>query len=208
MIYVLLAIALLGFLTVTLSRQNDQADGQEISDELAELYANELMEYVAAAENVVTMMIATGSEVNDLVFLNPASAGFSTGSHIHKVFHPQGGGLNYETASFPPFKNVVEPGWYFINSINIEWTPTAANDVILTAFEVENSVCRKINEAITGSTDIPIHTGIGANPQDHFVGGTDDFTATQCPECDGKPIFCIENTVQTKCICYNIIAAQ
>lgn len=211
MIYVLLAIALLGFLTVTMSRQANQSDGQDLDDEMAELYANELIEYVASAQQAIDMMIATGSEIDDLNFVNPTSTGFDTAPHIHKVFHPQGGGLNYTQPSIPPFENVNsdnDHGWYFINSINIEWTPTTANDIILSAYEIEKSVCSEINKKITGSSTIPIYTGVGANPQDHFVLGTDDFDSTHCAECDGYPTMCMLNTIETKCICYSIIAEQ
>jgi len=45
MIYVLLAIALFGILTATLSGQNNDADGQDIDDEQIEFYASELLEY-------------------------------------------------------------------------------------------------------------------------------------------------------------------
>ena len=68
MIYVLIAIVLFGVLTVAMSRQNNQADGQDLSDEQVELYANELLQYVASAQQAVDMMLASGSEVNDLIF--------------------------------------------------------------------------------------------------------------------------------------------
>lgn len=211
MIYVLIALALFGFLTLTLSRQNDQADGENINDEMAEFYANELINYTAAAQNAIDMMLASGSEINDLDFVLPSDAAFNTGSNIHKLFHPQGGGLNYqekfnsdiiETSSGSP------AGWYFIKN-NVAWTPSVSNDVILSAFSIKKNICEMLNKKITGSTDIPIHTNAGGtSPQGHFVNGTDVFDATSCPECSGYPTLCIANTLQTRWIFYSIIAAQ
>ena len=82
MIYVLIALALFGFLTLTLSRSNNQADGQDIDDEQAELYALELMEYAASAQAVVDQMLFSGSEIDDLDFVIPSDPAFNL-SLIH-----------------------------------------------------------------------------------------------------------------------------
>lgn len=200
MIYVLLAIALLGFLTVTLSRQNNQSDGQDINDDLAELYANELIEYAATAENVINMMVATGTEINELDFINPSSAGFNSGSHIHKVFHPVGGGLNYqEDISNKIGVAANNPKWIFSNNVNVEWTSTIANDALLAAKAVKKEVCENINKQVFGSKDIPQFTS------DDLSSG---LTNVICPECDGYPNFCALNSAGTVYSYFSIIAAQ
>ena len=209
MIYILIALALFGFLTVALSRQNDQADGQDLTDEQVQLYANELIQYTVAAEHVIDQMLATGSEVDDLVFLNPGSAGFDTGSHIHKVFHPLGGGLNYQATYSEEIENSAGSGhgWYFDNLGDVEWTETTGDDVILSALEIKESVCEEINRKITGSTTIPqITTGLGAifDP----AVNTTDLTTTSCAGCDGFPSLCVENSAGTGWGFYTIIGAQ
>lgn len=208
MIYVLLAIALFGILTATLSSQNNQSDGQDIDDEMVELYANELIEYAAAAKNVVDQMIMTGSTIDDLDFINPTSAGFDTPPHIHKVFHPQGGGLNYTTPSSPPFVDDTNEGWYIIKNTHIEWTPTTADDVVITAFKVEKSICSLINEKISGDPTIPVHTQAGYGMYSHFVDGSNDFTTLECPQCEGYPSFCVESTDGTQWAFYSILAGR
>ncbi len=206
MVYVLIALALFGFLTITLSSQNDQADGQDISDEELALYANELISYVASAQQVVDMMISTGSEVNDLDFVNPASAGFDSPPHVHKVFHPQGGGLNYQEKFNAIIQNGSSAQWALNNNINVEWTPTTANDVILTAYFVRENVCRIINKTISGETTIPVTANAHA---DYFLNtGTSNLNTTECADCEGYPNLCVENNTNDNYSFYSIIAAQ
>ncbi|MCI5060656.1 MAG: hypothetical protein MRY79_06260, partial [Alphaproteobacteria bacterium] len=155
LVYVLIALALIGVLTMTLASQNEQSDGQDIDDEILEIYANELIEYMNSAQQVVDMMISTGSEVRDLNFVNPTSTGFDTGSHIHKVFHPEGGGLNYIEKFNPNIRDDLTSAWVINNSINVEWSETTGNDAILTAYFVTQNICEILNLKITGSTTIP-----------------------------------------------------
>jgi hypothetical protein len=216
MIYVLLAIALFGILTATLSSQNNQSDGQDIDDEMVELYANELIEYAAAAKQVVDQMLMTGSSIDDLDFINPESAGFDTPPHIHKVFHPQGGGLNYVGPSYPPFDEAYHPtyeeGWHILLN-NVEWTPSTATDILFSAFFIEEQVCAAINKQITGSETIPVHAIGGYGPNAHFAvpapyAAPIEFTSAECPECEGYPSLCMVNTLEDSWTFYNIIAAR
>ncbi|HPF78249.1 MAG TPA: hypothetical protein PLF01_03055 [Alphaproteobacteria bacterium] len=208
MIYVLIALALLGFLTVTLSRQNNQADGQDLSDEQAELYANEIVQYASASRYAVEMMLSSGSEVNDLNFILPSDANFNTGSNIHKVFHPQGGGLNYQAELNEDMVDNTgqPPGWYFTNSINVEWTPTTANDAIVSALRIKKAICESINKKITGSKDIPVlDEALG---QVFKSTATVDLDTSICPGCDGYPMLCVANQGGTFYGFYSIIAGQ
>ncbi len=210
MIYVLIALALFGALTLTLSSQNEQADGEEISDEQAELYAVELIEYAASAKNVVDQMIMTGTSINELDFVNPSSAGFDTPPHIHKVYHPSGGGLNYQAGFNENIIDGFSAGWYVMSETNVEWTPTTADDVILSALRVSEKVCATINKKITGSLDIP-QTAIGLNnlfdPNNVAKG---DFLNTSCTTdaCIGYPSLCVQNITDLDYGFFNIVAAR
>ena len=206
MIYVLIALALFGALTFALSNQNNQADGQNIDDEVAELYTNELLEYVVSAQQVVDMMLASGSEVDDLSFVNPTSTGFDTGSHIHKVFHPQGGGLNYQKKFNEAISRRSDAGWYVQTGVNVIWTPTTGNDVILSALRIDKTICENINKKITGNITTPqLTTGL----ENIFDPGvTTDLDTISCPNCDGYPSLCVLNQAGDLYGFYSIIAAQ
>jgi len=210
MIYVLIALAMFGFLTMTLSRSNNQVDGQDIDDERAELYALELMEYSASAQAVVEMMLSSGSEIDDLDFVNPTSAAFNTPPHYHKIYHPQGGGLTYQPTFNEDIHNDVTSVWAINENISVEWTPnngvTSNNDAILTAYFLTRQICEIINDKLTGSAAIPVTT----NPHaDYFLDtGTTDLDIAECAACDGYPTLCVENDTNDNYSFYSIIAAQ
>ena len=206
MIYVLIALALIGFLTLTLARQNDQADGQNISDEQAEIYAQELISYVASAQQVIDMMISTGTDIDELDFINPTSAAFNTPPHIHKVFHPQGGGLNYQKEIGKNFSN---PGftaeWFIKKTTNVEWTPTTSPDVMLSSKQMNEAVCKAYNKKVTGKETIPNLSG--TMNQWFEDTSTNDLLVSDCATCEGFPTLCVKGSGTSHGI-YAILLAQ
>ena len=205
MVYVLIALALIGFLTLTLSRQNDQADSQGVDDEQLSLYVQDIMTYVASAQGAVDMMLAGSSEVTDLDPIIPIDANFDTGTPIHKIFHPLGGGLVYQESYPTAIQDGTDAGWKISTGINVQWTETGSDDVLLTAYFISRSVCEEINRLITGSTTIPAT----ANPHtDYFIDQTTNLTLTECADCDGYPSLCVENDTGDGYSFYNVIAAQ
>jgi len=208
MVYILIAIALFGALTLTLSRQNDGADGQGISDEMAALYTNELIQYVASAQNVVDQMIFSGTDIGELNFVNPTSAGFNTGSNVHKVFHPQGGGLNYQEK----FNSDIGVGttyqWFVQNNLNIEWTETTANDVMIMAYNIKQNICEEINKKINGSATIPATTVDLEDIFDPDNATETAFDTTNCSDCEDYPSLCISNDAADTYGFYSILATQ
>ena len=208
MIYVLIAMAMFGFLTMTLSRSNDQADGQDISDEQAELYANELMEYAASAQAAVDMMIISGTTIDELDFTPPSDAAFNTPPNVHKVYHPQGGGLNYQH-EFPEALQILpESSWKHSKLSNIEWTPTSALDVSLNAIKIPKEICEIINKKITGNKDIVFLTVPALSRYFQEDGTNEEFNIVNCPDCEGYPSLCVADSTDTFYGFYNIIAAQ
>lgn len=217
LLYILLALGLLGLLTMTLRNQSDQAGGENLEKEQAQLYATKMVAYAAAVKNVVDQMTMSGTPPSKIITLNPKDIGFDTPPHIDKVFHPDGGGLSYQGASTPPFQGIDTPvapgGWYLGRFNNIEWTPTTAPDIILTAFRIDRPVCELINRQITGSTDIPAIGGTGdmwtylVNDFYHGAGNA-DLTQVVCPECEGYPALCVSNAAADNYSYYNIISGQ
>ncbi len=191
---------------MSLSNQNNQSDGEDLSAEAAELYANELIEYFASIQQSVDMMIATGSDIDDLDFIIPSNATFNTPPHIHKVFHPQGGGFNYQETFNEQIQNGVGSIWAVNNNINVEWTDSTNNDVIVTAYFIGREICERINLKITGTIAIPATLSPHA---DYFLStGTTDLDATECPGCEGHGMLCVENNTSDNYSFYSVIAAQ
>ncbi len=207
LIYVLIAIALFAGLSFTLSRQSLNSGTSEIDDAKAKLYAMQLITYASQVKSIIDQMIFTGSDIDDLIFTKPSESSFSNAPYIHKVYHPQGGGLNaatipeqatYQISSTPP------SGWYLDKFNNVEWTKTSGTDVILTAYQISKSVCEKINKKITGSVNIPALSG----NMDEFLLNTatnSDLTITSCAACEGYSSLCVSNNSATAYSFYNII---
>lgn len=221
LIYVLIAVALFAALSFTMSRQTDSNEAQVISDDQAELLATQIISYTVQAKSVIDQMIFTGSDINDLDFIQPTDANFDTGSDIHKVYHPQGGGLNPGRLPTQAIdQNSTDPvaGWYMGRFNSVEWTPTAANDVILVAYQISQQVCEKLNYKITGSTAIPTlgdsikelliddaQYGAGVNLA---VFLTDPTGAPHCGDCHKLGSMCVENQSQNAYGFYTILADQ
>jgi len=206
MIYILIALALFGFLTMTMTRQANQSDGQDLNDEQIALYADSIMGYTSAVQLAIDMMIDTGSTVGDLDFVIPSDAAFDTPPHIHKVFHPQGGGVNYQENFNESIQTDATSAWDVNNVINVEWTKTTASDAILTAYFISRPICEHLNKLITEETTIPVTANAHA---DYFLStGTTNFNTTECADCEGYPSLCVENNTNDNYSFYSIIAAQ
>jgi len=218
MIYVLLAIALFGILTATLSGQNNDADGQDIDDEQIEFYASELLEYSAAAKSVIDQMLITGSTINDLDFIDPSSAGFDTPPHIHKVFHPSGGGLTYQPDLNDKIKSEVNTqppaGVYIGHFNNVEWSTSTANDVMLTMYQIKEEICNKINQKLHNLTTMPAiwhfpeqEVLVSGSVTNHVSGSNVDLSLASCPDCEGHIQLCVQGQLGFYSF-YTILAAR
>lgn len=214
MIYILIALALMGALTVVLSRQSEQTDQQGLTDEMAQFESAQILAYAQTAQSVVDKMIMSGTSVTDLDFTQPNVASFDNPPYHNKVYHPQGGGLTYKPWDAKLFNVTTNPiqGWYMGRFNNTVWTPTGADDVMLTAYNIKKPICEAINEKITGSKTIPpylLSTQRGTlidddlQPMANTEFGTDD-----CNACNGMAMLCTSNTTVDIFTFYAIIVAR
>lgn len=213
MIYILLALALLAGLTMVLNRSNDTG-GDDLAKDKAELLALQVTAYAGSAKNAVDQMLMSGTPVTSLNFVLPSDPAFDTGSNIHKVYHPAGGGLTYKRADATIFDTTSSystlGGWYMTRTNNVEWTPTTAPDVLLVAWRIHKTLCENINKKITGSTAIPAI----AAPVEIFLGTSNgatsnaNFMIADCAACNGYPALCVSNASLNNFAYYNIISGQ
>lgn len=210
LIYVLVAIALFAALGFTLSRQTSNSGGtDELSAAKAEMMATQLITYANQAKAAVDQMMFTGTTIDDLIFTQPGEAGFNIAPHIHKVYHPQGGGLTQSTipstARAEISTNPVGVGWYMGRFNNVEWTDSTQTDVILTAYQISEPVCAALNKLITGDDNIPALSSVLHEPL--LESGSDiDLTSAICSKCEGYMSLCVANDAETAYGFYNIIA--
>lgn len=212
-IYVLILVALFAALSFTIMRQSDNSESSGLSSEKADIIANQIIAYPFQVKQAIEMMTMTGTEASDLDFILPGEATFNDAPTVNKVYHPGGGGLNparlpeeaiAQTSATPP------AGWYLGRFNNIEWTPTTEQDVLLTAYQIDKTVCERINMKITGNTTIPPLT---ANLNNLLIddatplhgGANADFNIANCTACESMPNLCVSNGAGTAFAFYSII---
>ena len=209
LVYVLIAVILFGALSFILSRQARHAGTAEIDEAKLEFYASDILGYSAQAKSVIDQMMITGSGIDDLDFTKPGESGYDNAPFGHKVFHPQGGGL--DTGSLPEDitlpEESVAPDWYMTSAINVEWTDSASSDVILTAYQISRPLCALLNKKITGSESIPVLSGQMKN---YFVPteSNNDLNTSMCADCEGYSALCVSNGNRDSYSYYSLLAAR
>lgn len=211
-LYVLIAIALFAALSLVLGRQtSDTSEAEGVAGERTNMYATQILAHAASVKSIVDQMMATGTLPDNLSFVKPADAGYAAAPHIAKVYHPEGGGLTDKPLAAAIAGTVTSDppaGWYLGRFNTVEWSPSAAPDVILTAFQISKAVCAQINEQVTGSTAIPV---LGASARDLLVdaaahgGANADFTVAACAACEGMTSLCVKDNAQEIYAYYSLI---
>ena len=204
LIYVLVAIALFAALSFTLARQNKGGETGALDDKKARLYATQIISYAAQAQNAVQQMIASGSDIDELDFTKPSQPGFNTAPTIHKLFHPDGGGLslkNLDTA-FRIENGGAPPGIYVVKK-NVEWTKTIGTDVILSFYGLQTKICNHLAEDLGGT----MGSATAANMYNVFAlqANVATLNTTFCAACDDKFTFLVNDSVTGSCTFYTIL---
>jgi len=210
LIYVLVAVALFAALGFALTQQTRNSGTQELDRANLEFYATQLIGYAAQVRSVIEQMEITGTSIDEIDFVRPDESGFNTSPHLHKIYHPEGGGLNIatlneeviaQTASTPP------PGWFLGRFNNVEWTEGSGQDVILTTYQISEAVCTVLNEKITGSPTIPGLTTFMSNVLVDTASNL-DLTVARCAACDGYTSLCVTNNIGDAYSFYTIVGDQ
>ena len=215
LIYVLIAVALFGALSMALTRQGGDGEVSAVSDGKNTLMATQLISYAGQALQVIDQMSFTGTDMSEYNFVLPAdTVAFAAGSHIHKIFHPQGGGLSVGKL---PASSIAQstvdpvPGWYLGQFNNVEWSDGAGEEIILLAYQLTQAVCENINKVMNGSIAIPT---MGDSIKDMMINAADhtgtnvEFTAALCPACEGINTLCVQNQAGDAYGFYSILAQQ
>lgn len=219
LIYVLIAIGLFAALSFTLSRQTSTGSGEQIDTDRQQLYATQMISTASQLKSAIDQMLFSGSSIADLNFTLPGDTNFETGSHIHKVYHPLGGGITPpQLASYAIDQTDTDPvaGWYMGSFNNIDWTESAGNDVILVAYQIPETMCGLINEKITGNTTIPAL--VSASLREVFIDGsiysganselTTSTSGDICEECNNMASLCVSNPSGSMYAFYTVVADQ
>lgn len=214
MIYVLVVVALFAALSYLLARESDTSETSVIQGEKDEIFVNQIMQLPMQIQQGINQMSFTGTRPDQLDFVTVDDADFETGSHIHKVFHPQGGGISMPRLTEEMINEVSgespAPGWYIGMFNDVEWTPSTNNDVIMVAHQITQSLCALINEKLTGSSTIPTLTDpineLLIDAASSTASSNSDFTTTECAACENNLAMCVKDDDATLYSFYNIIS--
>jgi hypothetical protein len=215
-LYILIAIILFAGLMFTISRSRQSETTGTLTEGRAQVAANSILAYATSAQNAISNLDIVGTDANTIDFTLPSDATFNNAPTIHKIYHPDGGSLTYKPLPADADGDDgagLDSGYYIGRFNNVEWTPTATNDVLFVAFEIRQDVCEAINLKLTGSTTIPSIVGDTIENlmiDDTIHGGSNsDFAAANCAACDEKPALCVSKVAaSTKYAFYSLMVAQ
>lgn len=215
MIYVLVIVALFAALSFILSRQGDTSETSDLTREKTEIYATGILQTAAQLKTAIDQMGFTGTDIDELDFILPDDPDFNDPPNIHKVFHPEGGGVilpRIQSEATNEVNNDPVPGWYAGRFNDVEWTQSTSEDVIATAHQISRAVCEDINRKLTGSATIP---ALGRDANEllidaslHGGGPNQDLTAAECAGCEDHAQLCVVNSAGTIYSFYSVIAQQ
>lgn len=213
--FLLLAIALLGILTMVLSRSGSKVD-QSGDVEQARIKAGQIMRYGKSIEAAIENMILNGISENDISFENSTTATDYINANCTiqdcLLFNVEGAGLSYTA---PPSGTNDGSEWIFTAANNVGTTAdpignTASitgNDLIMLLPNASTSMCEIINR------DMGVGSG-GSIPADATGITTAEFTGAYpntlniidgdpTPfELDGKTAGCVTDTAADPDITY------
>lgn len=146
--FILIAIVLIGLLTVMLSRSSTNVD-QSGDVETIRIKISQMLRFTKGVQSAVETMTMNGISESDLSFAIDGSDNTNCGTDTDcRVFHANGGGLNRQN---PP-TGAGATAWLVVGTNNVRNIGTAAPDLILVLRNVPAAYCTQINRILSFAT--------------------------------------------------------
>ena len=156
MIMVLIAIVLIGALTMVIQQGSDNQNS-DISDETLAIRASEVQRYASELERAVLYVMQNNTGESDIRFAIPTDTANATGygdlsadsDPTDQIFHPDGGAANYRK----PSEDILAgaSNWEFYGGTQIPQVGSDRADLIAVLPDVTKQFCDKIND-LNGQT--------------------------------------------------------
>lgn len=152
MFYILMCVGLLAALSYAIA-QGSRTSTTALTQDRSQLLASQLIEYGDVLSKAVSQMRLRGTGISDLRFAHPdldATYGTYGNDPDHEVFHPNGGGVNYQ--SLPP--NITATSdWVFtaenpVQDIGITCSNSSCSELLAIAVGISEQVCVAANELL------------------------------------------------------------
>lgn len=176
--FILLTVALLGFLTAVISHSTSSVD-QTGGVERARITASTLLQYSKSVHTAIETMMLNGLSENDIDFIAISAAHNNTNCTVTtcEVFHTQGGGVPYRSAA-----NILRQ-----NDFANDWLVSTGNRISLMGCDGASNTCRDLILLLKGVSDVTclqinklmnITNPSGAPPQQQQVEEGAPFTGS------------------------------
>lgn len=203
---ILIAVALFAALSYAVT-QSTRSSGSNSTSETALISSTQVTQYQASVRTaVLRMQVSSNVSADELVFDAPVD--FSThcdtpANSPNCVFHPDGGGATYQTAT-DDITSTAGQIWVYngenqVNQIGRYSTggnTTSNVEVIAFLANVRDGICQRINEEL-GISGIPTENSIEVTQQmattDTIgLGTSGDIIGDDVTELDNQPFGCFE----------------
>ncbi len=148
---ILIAVALLGLLTMVLSRSGSSVD-QSGDFEQQRVKVSQILRNAKGIEAATQQMRLRGVSENDISFENPITTAVYTNANCTsgdcKLYNVSGAGLTY---SAPPQGVNDASEWIFSGTNNIVGIGTTAPDLVIFLKNITTSTCTQINRMLETS---------------------------------------------------------
>lgn len=185
---ILIAIILFGALSFAVGNMFRGGSVETISEEKGKIITTDLIDYTRSIRQAIQAMRIDGCDETEISFEKSPFDGSDTdyvnldspSNFSCHVFHPNGGGINYQIANEDVGPN---RDWFFgINRVGrldgSQNIGTPAGDLVAMLLEINTSVCDLINDSLNGFEVFEsggLHNGSSVN-RTEFVG---DYTSTR-----------------------------
>ncbi len=198
---ILIAVVLFAALSYAITQSN--RSGANPSRETNLIASTTVTQYPSAIRTAITRMLLRGVTAEELLFTAPAASGTYVDDATYQVFNPTGGGAVFQNVD----PNTVEldssgtplGSWNFRIDKPVTLIGTTTEDVVAVLTRVKKGICERINEQITGSTDIPT---IALDDSEMI-----DDTTIVGVGIDGQPFLCVE-TADNHYVYYHVLVEQ
>lgn len=204
---ILIAVVLFAALSYAITQSNRSSGnaGRETNT----ISGTTITQYTSGIRTGITRMLLRGTATSELRFDKPSDATYSSNT-TQQVFHPDGGGVGYQTTD----QNVVNTliaettgapnpngNWHFLTTKPVKNIATTAGDVVAVLEDVKKGVCEQLNQQINGSTTIPVASINDAA----MIDATTEIDGVSGVA--GQPFGCIKSS-GTKYYYYHVLAEQ
>lgn len=197
LIYIFVAIALLGALTLVVSRSTS---GYTDAGEGDRLRVQSILSFIQGAALGAVRINDRGLTLTERSMVSPTSPFYGDSTANIQIFHPNGGGVSYQPGgntvlyaeTWPDPHPWVYGGNYFIRTaVSVPGIGSAAGDVVIFVMGLHQRTCSEINSFLHNTDVIPVIS----QPRNQFGVFTIPAISDTGNIINGHSFYCVQTLV-------------